>query len=181
MTIHIRPAEPADLASVGDLHARSRLRAYTGIVPAAALAAGGSAAMAEWWEQRWTYERTTHRLAVAADDADAVLGFTYVGPSETPGATELYAIHVDPDRQGGGIGRALMADVIAALPTLGRRRAVLWVLIENAAARRFYERGGWVADGAERSAPLGPALTRQARYTRLVPAPDETNVAGGSR
>jgi GNAT superfamily N-acetyltransferase len=73
---------------------------------------------------------------------------------------------VDPDRQGGGIGRALMVSALASLATLGAARAVLWVLAGNAPARRFYERGGWRGDGAERTAPIGAALTRQLRYWR---------------
>jgi ribosomal protein S18 acetylase RimI-like enzyme len=166
VTITIRPATAADLSSVGEVHARARGEAYRDIVPAVALQAVSASAMAQWWEQRWSYERETHRMTVAQTADGAVAGFTYVGPSRTTGTGELYAIHVDPDRQGGGIGRALMEKALDSLGDLGASRAVLWVLAENATARRFYERGGWRGDGAERRAPVGPALTRQLRYWR---------------
>jgi ribosomal protein S18 acetylase RimI-like enzyme len=162
----IRPAVPADLPAIARVHTRARGEAYKDLVPAEALHAVDADALARWWEQRWSYERATHRLAVAQDAAGAVVGFTYVGPSPEAGAAELYAIHVDPDRQGGGIGRALMVSALASLATLGAARAVLWVLAGNAPARRFYERGGWRGDGAERTAPVGAALTRQLRYWR---------------
>jgi ribosomal protein S18 acetylase RimI-like enzyme len=166
VTITIRPATTPDLAAIGRVHTRARGAAYQDLVPADALHAVDATAMAQWWEQRWTYERGTHRLAVAQDPAGAVVGFTYVGPSRRAGTGELYAIHVDPQRQGGGIGRALMAAALASLGELGATRAVLWVLAGNAPARRFYERGGWRSDGARRRAPLGPAMTRQLRYWR---------------
>jgi ribosomal protein S18 acetylase RimI-like enzyme len=166
----IRPAVPADLPAIALVHTRARGEAYKDLVPAEALDAVDAGALAQWWEQRWGYERETHRLAVAQDAAGAVVGFTYVGPSPDAdtdaGTAELYAIHVDPDRQGGGIGRALMASALENLVALGAARAVLWVLAGNEPARRFYERGGWRGDGVERRAPVGPALTRQLRYWR---------------
>ncbi|HEU5109944.1 MAG TPA: GNAT family N-acetyltransferase [Micromonosporaceae bacterium] len=160
----IRPAVPADLPEIAGVHTRARGEAYKDLVPAEALHAIDASALAQWWEQRWGYERETHRLAVAQDPAGPLVGFTYVGPSDHPRTGELYAIHVDPDRQGDGIGRALMAAALTSLAGLGARRAVLWVLAGNERARRFYERGGWRDDHAERSAPVGPALTRQVRY-----------------
>jgi ribosomal protein S18 acetylase RimI-like enzyme len=169
--ITIRPAAEADLAAIGQVHTRARGTAYKDFVPAEALHAVSAAAMGEWWAQRWFYERETHRLAVAADPAGAVVGFTYVGAGPAPDTGELYAIHVDPAHQGQGIGRALMAGAVGALGDLGLSRAVLWVLAGNEPARRFYERGGWRCDGLEREAPIGPVLTRQVRYGRpLVPA-----------
>jgi ribosomal protein S18 acetylase RimI-like enzyme len=160
----IRPAVPADLPAIALVHTRARGEAYKDLVPPEALHAVDADALAQWWEQRWGYERDTHRLAVAQDAAGSVVGFTYVGPSADAGTAELYAIHVDPDRQGGGIGRALMASALESLAALGAARAVLWVLAGNEPARRFYERGGWRGDGTERRAPVGATLTRQLRY-----------------
>jgi ribosomal protein S18 acetylase RimI-like enzyme len=169
VAITIRPALAADLAGIGDVHFRSRDAAYSGLVPAEALAAVPGPAMAQWWEQRWTYERDTHRLTVAIDGGE-VVGFTYVGPAAPngTGTGELYAIHVHPDRHGTGIGRALMAQALRTLADLDAARAVLWVLTGNARARRFYELGGWTSDDVERDSPIGAALTRQVRYSRAV-------------
>jgi ribosomal protein S18 acetylase RimI-like enzyme len=121
--------------------------------------------MGEWWTERWKWERDTHRLTVAVDgdrlgDGEQVVGFSYVGPSEEDGVRELYAIHVDPGHLGGGVGKLLMVD---ALEHLGDH-AVLWVLEGNARARRFYERGGWRADGVTRDEEMGGEPTHQLRY-----------------
>lgn len=155
------------MVAVGELHTRSRASAYAGLVPAEALATMRPAAMALWWSERWAWERDTHRLIVAEGAGD-IEGFAYLGPSETRGAVELYAIHVTPERVGTGVGRALMSTAIEELTKLRRHRAVLWVVEGNDRARRFYERGGWQADGARRKGTIGPARTHQLRYSRRL-------------
>jgi GNAT superfamily N-acetyltransferase len=159
MTALLRTANDRDFAEIGPLHYRSRATAYENFLPPEALTFGSPAALAEWWAERWKWERDTHRCAVAVDDG-TIVGFTYLGPSEEPGVIELTAIHVDPAYVGSGIGKLLMID---ALPHLGDR-GVLWVLEGNDRARRFYERGGWVFDGTTRDAPIGGVITHQLRY-----------------
>jgi ribosomal protein S18 acetylase RimI-like enzyme len=78
---------------------------------------------------------------------------------------EVYALYVAPDWWSTGTGRSLMAAALAALSQGGYRHAVLWVLSGNARARRFYERAGFTADGAENVlAGLGGVL--EVRYAR---------------
>jgi GNAT superfamily N-acetyltransferase len=167
VTLLIRTVEDSDLAVVGALHHRSRTDAYADLASPAALAAGSPAAMGEWWTERWRWERDTHRMSVACDGG-RLMGFSYVGPSETPGVVELGAIHVEPDSVGTGVGRALMIAALADLAAIaepGIDRAVLWVLTANARARRFYERGGWTMNAQTREAPIGPELVPQVRYS----------------
>jgi hypothetical protein len=60
-------------------------------------------------------------------------------------------------------------DVVAVLEQLaavGGERAVLWVLEDNERARRFYDRGGWSADGETRVEPIGGEPVKQLRYSR---------------
>lgn len=164
MAVQLRTATDADLEAVGSLHYRSRAAAYQDIVSPGALTFGSEGALGEWWSERRRWEQDTHRLTVAVGDDGTVVGFSYVGVTETPGVQELYAIHVDPDRIGTGVGRLLMQD---ALRHLGAR-AVLWVLEDNTRARRFYEKGGWQPDGETRESPLGGEVTHQLRYTRII-------------
>jgi GNAT superfamily N-acetyltransferase len=80
---------------------------------------------------------------------------------------EVYALYVAPDWWSTGTGRSLMAAALTALSQTGYRRAALWVLAGNARARRFYERAGFTADGAENVlAGLGGVL--EVRYARLL-------------
>jgi len=152
---------------VGALHFRSRAAAYAHILPAETLAEPPAAALAEWWTERWKWERETHRLTVADDDGE-IVGFTYVGPSETEGAVELYAIHVVPELVGTGVGRQLMVNALEQLKQIGGERAVLWVLERNERARRFYDRGGWRPDGETRVEAVNGEPVPQLRYSRKL-------------
>src|SRR4051812_19608216 len=145
----LRTGKDSDLAAVGAVHYRSRVAAYAHILEPETLALGSAEAFGEWWTERWRWEKETHQLAVVEQDGE-IAGFTYLGPSETAGAAELYAIHVDPKLVGTGLGRELMIDALQRLRETGAGRAVLWVLEDNDVARRFYDRGGWVPDGAKR-------------------------------
>ena len=164
MAVQLRIATDADTDAVGSLHYRSRAAAYQDIISPEALTFGSEGALGEWWSERWRWEKDTHRLTVAVADDGTVVGFSYVGLTETPGVQELYAIHVDPAVAGTGVGRLLMQD---ALRHLGAR-AVLWVLEGNTHARRFYEKGGWKPDGESRDAPMGGEVTHQLRYARTI-------------
>jgi ribosomal protein S18 acetylase RimI-like enzyme len=165
--MRLRTGEDVDLEAVGEVHWRSRVAAYAHILRPETLAAGASAeALGEWWAERWKWEQETHRLTVAQGDDGEIVGFTYVGPSETAGAVELYAIHVVPEMVGAGLGRRLMESALGQLREIGGERAVLWVLEENERARRFYERGGWVPDGGTRVEAINGEPVPQLRYTR---------------
>jgi GNAT superfamily N-acetyltransferase len=164
MSVLLRTGEDADLVAVGAVHQRSRAAAYAHVLSAERLAGLSPEALGAWWSERWKWERDTHRLTVAQHNGE-VVGFTYVGPSETPGAVELYAIHVDPDLVGTGLGRRLMIDALERLAGLGGDRAVLWVLEANDRARRFYDRGGWTPDGATRTEPVNGRPVPQLRYS----------------
>jgi ribosomal protein S18 acetylase RimI-like enzyme len=165
MNVSLRTAEEFDLYAVGAVHQRSRVAAYAHLLGEEVLAARSEEGFGEWWAERYKWERDTHEMTVAALDGE-IVGFTYVGPSETPGCAELYAIHVAPGLVGTGVGRQLMVNALEQLRASGEDRAVLWVLEENEVARRFYERGGWAPDGADRVEPINGVPVRQLRYSR---------------
>ena len=53
----------------------------------------------------------------------------------------------------------------ACLRAGGFRKATLWVLATNQPARCFYERLGWVHDGAVKIDDRGEFALRELRYT----------------
>lgn len=169
MTVTLRPATVDDLMAVGALHQRSRVAAYAAFLPARALADPTPEAMGAYWTERWTWERDEHRMTVA-ERAGRLVGFSYLGPDDEgdPATGLLNAIHLEPAERGRGTGRTLMVDALDAMRARGWSRAVLWVLRDNAHARRFYERGGWTPTGTERDEHIGGLLTPQLRYARQV-------------
>ena len=108
-------------------------------------------------------------------DDGVVVGFAAAGPEHdgrAAGIGELYAINLDPQVWGRGLGRALLRDMTAELAGLGYREAVLWVVPQNDRARRFYESDGVARrctyDVTMRSS--GSSFPRCATGARCVPA-----------
>jgi GNAT superfamily N-acetyltransferase len=139
------------------VHVEGWRAAYRGQVPDAYLDALEVSDRGRRWRDRLAIVSADRRSAVlVADDDGRVVGFASAGPSEEPEASgasanvgEIYAIYVKPERIGTGVGRALLQHAVDVLKRLGFAEGVLWVLPQNARARRFYEAAGWRADGGE--------------------------------
>jgi L-amino acid N-acyltransferase YncA len=108
-------------------------------------------------------------MFVAVAEGVAV-GFAAFGGCAEPNADtrvgELYAINVDPDHWGNGLGRRLLTAAMQELRSDGYQELVLWVVPENARARGLYESEGWIADGATREDEVLGATVAEVRYRR---------------
>jgi ribosomal protein S18 acetylase RimI-like enzyme len=165
--IRLHRAVPVDAAGIASVHVRTWQRAYRGLVPAEFLAGLSVDRRADWWRREIESTPPDRAPWVASDDSH-VVGFVSVGPSRDDGAGphvgELYAIYVDPDCWDRGVGRELLRHAERDLAAAGYDDATLWVLTANERGRRFYEAGGWVADGATQTASLGGADLEEVRY-----------------
>ncbi|ATE57661.1 mycothiol synthase [Actinosynnema pretiosum] len=85
---------------------------------------------------------------LAVDGADRLLGFHWTKRhDESMG--EVYVVGVDPDAQGGGLGKALTLAGLVHLKSTGLRDVHLYVESDNSPAVRVYTRLGfsrWKAD-----------------------------------
>jgi GNAT superfamily N-acetyltransferase len=184
--IEIRPGSPTDAPGIALVRRDSWHAAYAGIIPTPiidrATALGAAVAAPP------PYRRT---VVAEGGELPAVVGYASFGPERrvatafipagSPDGTddgspltadgragrvaELYALYVTPAWWSTGTGRALMNYVLTALRAEGYPRVVLWVLDDNARARRFYERSGFTTDGGTNVITgLGGVL--EVRYTR---------------
>jgi ribosomal protein S18 acetylase RimI-like enzyme len=175
--VTVRPAVEDDAAAIAAVHVRSWQSAYRGHLPDGYLDA--LPAQLERREAMWREvirgHAAGHRVWVA-DQGGRIVGFSGTGPSrddDAPaGAIELGTIYLEPDAIGRGVGAALMRRALADLSERGCRLATLWVLEGNERACRFYEKGGWRADGTVKEAELWGATVREVRYRIAVDAPD---------
>jgi ribosomal protein S18 acetylase RimI-like enzyme len=76
-----------------------------------------------------------------------------------PGDCSLFGMWVDPRFRRLGVGRALVNAVVAQARAAGKRRVVLHVVADNPAARRLYEREGFVVTGQSVPYPNDDQLT----------------------
>jgi ribosomal protein S18 acetylase RimI-like enzyme len=152
--MRVRPARPEDAAAIADVHVRSWQTAYEHIFGSERLATLDFERRRAGWAD--AIERG-HAVLVAEDDGGAVVGFVSVGDGE------LYAIYVRPEAWGTGAGPALMGEATRVLAA-DNDEAVLWVLEDNARARRFYEREGWTLDGGTKDDEFLGVEVREVRY-----------------
>lgn len=147
----IRRAGPADAETLAALGERTFRETFEHLYSAADL----TAFLAEAYDLERTradlYDPAKASWLVEADGQ--AIGYALAGPctlphdAVTPACGELKRIYFRKDRQGGGLGRALFAQVMAWLQADGPRDVWLGVWSENHGALRFYDRHGFTKAG----------------------------------
>jgi GNAT superfamily N-acetyltransferase len=169
----IRSASTADAAQIAVVMRDSWFAAYDGIIAPAiidrATAPDGGARVRQSFRMR-PWQRMIAAVARQPGRAQAdlaapdIIGYASFGPERdvldmpwpypltSAGSggkvAELYALYVHPAWWSTGTGRALMDQVLAKVRAAGYGCITLWVLEANARARRFYQRAGFIPDGA---------------------------------
>ncbi|SED97273.1 GNAT family N-acetyltransferase [Ruania alba] len=169
--MRVRAAVRGDARAISELRIAGWHAAYRGLVPEEMLDSLDADREAERRTATWDTRAKDAEL-VAVDDDGAVIGWAVAGPARDPewsGAGELYGLYADPDHWSTGVGHALMVAIEDALREVGYARAYLLVLVGNDRAAGFYERHGWVEDGAEvRDERPGGALIERRRVRDLT-------------
>jgi len=83
---------------------------------------------------------------LVAEDGDGILGYAYAWPFEDREGyrfTVETSVYVHRDRIGGGIGRLLYGELIAALKERGLVMAVARIALPNPQSERLHERLGF--------------------------------------
>jgi ribosomal protein S18 acetylase RimI-like enzyme len=165
----IRRAVLDDADVLADLHVRAWQEAYAGLLPQAYLDGLAADQRATMWRRLLAVGATP--CVHVAVDGPAAVGFVTVDRSRDDDALdatgEVGAIYARASVWGRGVGRQLMDVGLEELRARGCVDATLWVLDTNHRARRFYELGGWTADGAIKADRIGGADVTEVRY-RLV-------------
>ena len=149
----VRRARLEDAAQIAAIHVRSWQAAYQGLLPQAFLDSLEPAQRAVRWERNLSATDWSRDGVLVAGTDEELLGFVSYGPArdddaDTSGDGEVYAIYLRPGAWGQRVGQQLMTAALERLGQAGYGQAILWVLDDNVRARRFYETGGWRADGA---------------------------------
>jgi GNAT superfamily N-acetyltransferase len=160
----VRPAEVDDAVAIARVHVETWRTAYRGLLPDDFLASLDEPMYSERW-QRTLADTATSRVYVA-ESAQGVIGFASGGrerAGEDGYSGELYAIYVLQEEQRHGHGRRLVQAVVGGLRELRLPDMIVWVLRDNAPARRFYERLGGVYV-REQPITIGSAALQEVSY-----------------
>jgi ribosomal protein S18 acetylase RimI-like enzyme len=159
----VRPAHPGDAAAIARVHVESWRTTYRDLLPAEFLASLSESGYTERWHR--VIGDASSRVFVVEEDGE-VVGFASCGrerAGESGFAGELYAIYVLESMQRRGHGRELVRAGVGGLREMGLKDMIIWVLRDNAPARRFYERlGGTYV--RKQPITIGPATLEEVSY-----------------
>ncbi len=140
----VRTATAADAAGIARVHIDTWRDTYAGIVPTRILLKMSERAHMAMWSAELARSRGDGAIVVADAAGDGVVGFGSCGRArlaEPPYAGEVFTLYVDPDHQGTGVGKRLLATLFRRLLALDLPSALIWVLADNP-ARFFYQAMG---------------------------------------
>ncbi len=164
--VTVRTAEPTDALEVARVHVRSWQQGYRGLLPDEYL----EGLRPEDRAARYTLGRPVGDgpETVVALEGHTIRGFATIGGCEDASERggELLALYVDPGHWGRGIGQRLMTESRHRLMLKGFCEAILWVLVGNERAQRFYRADGWIPDGGRRQHELWGVTVEESRYRR---------------
>ena len=163
----IAPATADDARAVAQIHVEAWRAAYVGLVPDEYLAALSVDKRETMWREAIAAQQP--ELLVARVDG-RVAGWVSFGASRDEGAAaevgEVWAIYLDPAHLSTGIGRALWLRARERLIERGFASAMLWVLVGNARAIRFYQHAGFSPDmGSAKRCTIGGRELEELRYS----------------
>jgi ribosomal protein S18 acetylase RimI-like enzyme len=160
----IRRARVGDAGAIAGIHVRTWRDAYAGMVPADFLESLSEERREAFWREQLL---SGNAVTLVAEAGGEVAGWVTGGPSreaDLPAALEVYAIYVSRRHWRRGLGRRLIGELEAALPCSGE--VVLWVLVDNEPAIRFYRSLGFEPDGRAKTVSIGGADLAETRFFR---------------
>lgn len=135
----IRTALPAEAEIVAALHRRARSTYYPDGLPD-----DGTDWTAGW---RTAIERSDGQVLCLVERSRIIGIASFRTPQDAPADTvKLFQFHIDPAHWRRGLGAALHDACVEQWRADARRTAVLDVHVDNARARSFYARQGWIPD-----------------------------------
>lgn len=164
----VRLATADEASTIAGVHVQAWKWAYRDLLPRIVLdAMATERRTAIWRDTIVSRDESASRVWVALH-AGHIVGFTVTGAPQQSGystdTAEVHAIYQLEEVARTGVARTLLVRALGDLRARGFRLGILWVLNVNARARRFYERGGWQADGGARTDTVGRFVLHQMRY-----------------
>jgi ribosomal protein S18 acetylase RimI-like enzyme len=150
----VRAATPADADAVAAYHHRCFTRTFSSQLLAGDLDAPDRASTGQQLHD-WFLPDSEFETWVAVADGAPIGHVTVSG-------RQLVHLFVDPNHQGKGLGRHLLAHGEAIIAATGHTELELHARVDNVAAIAFYEKAGWtVTDRVIRTVEHGLSYDEQ--------------------
>jgi ribosomal protein S18 acetylase RimI-like enzyme len=167
--VSVRSATADDKNDVARVHVRSWQVGYRGLISDDLL--GQMKAEDRAARNTFGEGNESSPFTIVATEDEQILGFVTLGASpdaDSPNEGEIFALYVDPERWGQGVGRTLILSARTHLREMLFDVANLWVLEGNQRAIRFYEIDGWSSDGLSREEVVWGVAVKEIRLGRSL-------------
>lgn len=162
--IEIRWVQQEDIQELGFAYSEAYRNAYQGIVPDEYLAQITPQVKEAYFHTLLTQERVRAAIALMDERIAGCMVLTTRSDDDLHSRSgEITAIYLLQEYRGNGLGKKLLEWGIEKLKAFACPTVAIWVLRENSGAIRFYEKQGFVRDGAERLIRRGQEFV-QYRY-----------------
>lgn len=144
--MHIRDAQPADADAIADIY-NDAVANTTAIWNETIV---DSTNRLDWMRER---QQSGFPVIVAVDDSGTVIGYATYGPWRPHDGyrhTVEHSVYVRADTRGGGIGRALMKELIARAHADKLHVMIAGIDASNESSIRFHESLGFTTTGTLR-------------------------------
>lgn len=162
MKFVLRNANINDIEGLAVAYCNCAHSAYQGILPPAILEDITLQKSVKKWRQEFVEQiaDADKAIFVIENDARTIVGFSICGASKSRslksfGDGEIFTLHVEPDHQGYGLGKALMLANARWLISRGLFCGGAWILEENIVGRRFGEDLGGRINGKRKKTQNG--------------------------
>lgn len=166
----VRPAVLSDARAIAEIHVATWRIAYQGLMPAEHLAALSVSKREAYWREAIEYSEPQVHVALDGATPIGFVGLDRSRDSKSKSTTgEIWALYVTPAHWGRGAGLALWDAVREAAEEEGFTDLMLWVLLRNERALRFYELAGFKRElSSARTIPVGSVRLEEIRLRRPV-------------
>lgn len=165
--MRIRKATPDDAPRIAEIHVRSWQAAYEALLPPEFLRSLDLQRRETMWR---LFLEKGETLFVTEDDDSQIVGFLHLGAprdEDLEDAIELFAIYLQPEHYGTGLGSVFWKTVESQLPG---KQVYLWVLAQNRLGIAFYEKNGFLPDGRKKTFKVEGQEFEELRYCKQLNA-----------
>ena len=168
--IQVRYATLQDAAAVANLHLIASRALYEGVVPDAHWSSTPLPKRVSFWKEAIEYGEPQVMVATEGSEIVGFVGFDRSRDPKSKNTTgEIWAIYVDPDRLGEGVGLALWDAANEGLQDEDCTDVTVWVPLRSDKALRFFDAAGFKREmNTARTVPMGGVRVEEIRFKRSL-------------
>lgn len=165
----VRPAILRDAKAIAEIRTRSSQAAFKAVFPGEAVPVGGTPEHSlVYWREAIEYSEPQVLVAVQKSTVVGFVGFDRSRDPKTPNTMgEIWALYVEAEQWGQGVGLALWDAAREGLIYEGCTKVSAWVPLGFERALRFFDMAGFKREMTSiKTVPMGNTRVEEIRFKR---------------